>query len=69
MVNRTRVDVIYDEKRVRQKLRNIIIKIHSNQLLSLDELLLIYEYFPKLYHEYCDIWIKYRRRRWFNIDF
>ena len=41
-----------------QKLKQIIRKIRNNEILDIDELLLVYEYFPDLYREYMMRWFK-----------
>ena len=41
-----------------EKLRNIIRKIRNNMVLDIDEMLLLYDYFPELYREYMVRWFK-----------
>ncbi len=41
-----------------EKLKSIIRKIRNNMVLDIDEMLLLYDYFPELYREYMVRWFK-----------
>ena len=41
-----------------EKMKNIVKKIRGGEVLDIDELLLVYEYFPELYREYMMRWFK-----------
>ncbi len=35
-----------------EKMKNIVRRVRAGEILDLDELLLLYDYFPRLYREY-----------------